>query len=84
MAATIATAIGEDKGRSKSETRLGSVCATGKAATWQTFAECTVWADGSGYLQVKRGTQTIIINFGAETGELRPIVTGLDESWTAS
>ena len=36
MAATIATATTEDKARTKETHRLGSLCATGEAATWRT------------------------------------------------
>lgn len=53
MAATIATATGQDKSRSKTETRLGSEAATGKAATWHTEASVTVWKDGHGMFELR-------------------------------
>jgi hypothetical protein len=60
MAATIATAIGHDTtGRSKTTTRLGSQASTGKAATWRTFGEITLWADGRVEVSVKRDGKTI-------------------------
>lgn len=67
MANTIATAIGSDSSRDKSETRLGSVSSTGKAATYRTFAEAFVRKDGSGYVEVKRDGKVIhIFEFDAE------------------
>ena len=67
MAATIATATGEDRSRTKTTHRLGSVCATGEAATWRTFATATVWADGSGHVKVRRDGRTLhAFAFGSE------------------
>lgn len=68
MAATIATAIGIDKsGSTKEATRLGSHSSIGKAATYRTFAEVGVNADGSGYVVVRRDDKTIVfMDFAAE------------------
>jgi len=54
MAATIATAIGNDSTRRKETHRLGSQSAEGRAATWRTFASVIVTADGRWSVLVKR------------------------------
>lgn len=57
MAATIATAIGHDPNRDKTVTRLGHHASSGFASTWYTFTECHVRKDGSGYVEVRRGSR---------------------------
>ena len=54
MANTIATAIGQDRTRRKEVHRLGSCSATVKAATWRTFVNAIVYADGSGRVTITR------------------------------
>jgi hypothetical protein len=67
MAATIATATGQDKSRTKETHRLGSESSTGEAATWRTFATATVWRDGSGTVTVRRDGKLIhSFDFGPE------------------
>ena len=67
MAATIATARGADSSRVKETHRLGSRYSTAEAATWRTFATVTVWADGSGTVEVKRDGATLHrFAFGSE------------------
>ena len=68
MAATIATATGEDQTRTKKAHRLGSRSATGEAATWNTFATAHVRRDGSGYITVRRDGRTLhAFEFGPES-----------------
>jgi len=59
MAATIATATGADKSRTKTTHRLGSEYATAEAATWRTFATVTVRRDGRVAVTVKRDGRTV-------------------------
>lgn len=60
MAKTIAICTGTDKnGRQKEVTRLGSDWAEGQANTWKTFTTCRVYADGSGYVLVRRNGVTL-------------------------
>jgi hypothetical protein len=67
MAKTIAIATGYDATRQKETQRLGSNAATARANTWHTFTTCHVDADGSGYVLVKRGTETLHrFEFGPE------------------
>ncbi len=67
MAATIASAWGEDNNRMKETHRLGARSATAEAATWRTFARAFVSKDGSGYVQVKRdGVIIHAFSFGPE------------------
>jgi hypothetical protein len=67
MAATIATATGHDRSRSKATHRLGSEWADATAATWRTFATVTVRKDGSGVVSVIRdGTTIHAFDFGPE------------------
>lgn len=67
MAATIATAYGTDRTRTKEAHRLGSQSATAKAATWRTFARAYVARDGSGSVVVQRDGVTIhTFEFGPE------------------
>lgn len=67
MAATIAKAIGYDMTRVKQVQRLGSACARAEANTWETFATAYIKADGSGYVEVKRGGRLLHrFDFGAE------------------
>lgn len=67
MAATIARATGHDSTRSKTVGRLGSQAAEVEAATWQTFVTAYVNRDGAGYVEVKRGQETIHrFEFGPE------------------
>lgn len=54
MANTIARATGHDSSRSKETTRLGSRSAQTQAATWRTFVDAEVWADGRVQITVKR------------------------------
>jgi hypothetical protein len=80
MAATIAECTGQDSTRVKTAHKLGSRSATGRAATYTTFAECHVNADGSGYIQVERtmpvyGVQRIHIPFGPESSTLLESLT---------
>jgi len=56
MANCMATAIGSDKTRDKNTHRLGSDSAWAEAATWHTFAVAYVEKDGSGYVEVRRGS----------------------------
>lgn len=73
MAKCIAYCTGYDRSREKTDHRLGSVAAEGRAATWETFAEAFVRADGSGHVQVKRGGETIhYFEFPAEGQPLVP------------
>jgi len=68
MAATIATATGNDSNRSKTVHRLGSQYSNVIAATWRTFAYATVMRDGSGYVEVIRdGVKIHRFDFGAES-----------------
>lgn len=67
MAATIATAYGIDRSRTKEAHRLGSQAARCQAATWRTFADVSVNADGSGSVEVKRdGVVIHSFEFGPE------------------
>lgn len=59
MAKTIATATGYDKSRVKEVTRLGSEYSMAEAATYKTFAKVVVFADGSGYVEVKQNGKSI-------------------------
>ncbi len=59
MAKTIATATGNDKTRTKETHRLGSVSSSGEAATWRTFANVTIFADGHGFVEVIRDYKVI-------------------------
>lgn len=67
MAATIAKCIGVDlpgrsalsQGRMKEAHRLGTDHSIAQANTWRTFSECVVWADGHGYVEVKRDDKVI-------------------------
>ena len=57
MAATIAKAQGFTKDghpKNSEATRLGGGYSVAKAATWRTFAEVIIFADGHGVLEVKR------------------------------
>lgn len=65
MANTIARCVGQDRTRTKEATRMGSECASGAASTWRTFTTCTVWADGHGYVEVRRD-QVVIHRFEFE------------------
>lgn len=67
MAATIARATGYDSSRVKETHRLGSRAAEATAATWRTFATVTVYADGSGTVEIKRdGERLHAFAFGSE------------------
>lgn len=67
MAATIATARGMDTSRVKETHRLGSRAAEATAATWRTFATVTVYADGSGSINITRDGETLHrFAFGSE------------------
>lgn len=59
MAATIAKAYGDPGGKS----------ATAQANTWETFTEAHVFADGSGYVEVRRAGVGAVcrIRFTAES-----------------
>jgi hypothetical protein len=71
MAKTIARAIGYDNGRRKETHRLGSVSSFAEAATWRTFAQAEVKADGSGFIRVVRDGQTMFgWDFGPESEKL--------------
>lgn len=70
MAATIARATGHDSVRSKRVHRLGSHSSAVQAATYQTFAEAVVYADGSGEIRVRRNGRTFCYDFGPETERL--------------
>lgn len=65
MAATRATAIGDHGTRSRRVTRVGHASATGHADTWCTFTVCHVNRDGSGYVEVRRGSRGL----GGRTNE---------------
>ena len=80
-AATRATCIGADNGRTKRDSRLGSQWAEGTAATWQTFATAFVKRDGSGYIEVRRGNDEIHIRFGPEDGPLPTINSQILDSF---
>lgn len=71
MAATIARAQGFQKdgsAKNSEATRLGHGYSTAKAATWRTFAEVTVWADGHGEVEVKRDGEILhTFRFEAES-----------------
>lgn len=70
MAATIAYCTGYDSSREKTEHRLGSQAAEGRAATWRTEAVAYVDRDGSGYVLVRnlRSGETIHrYEFGPES-----------------
>lgn len=54
MANTIAQAWGIDRTKVKETHRLGHEAAKVQAATWRTFAEATVRADGSGFVEIRR------------------------------
>ncbi len=70
MAATIARAQGFQKNgsaKNSEATRLGHGYSVAKAATWRTFAEVTVWADGRVEVEVKRdGVLLTRFDAGAE------------------
>jgi hypothetical protein len=68
MAATIAKATGVDRtGRTKATHRLGSHYSEATAATWRTFATVTVYADGSGTVDIRRDGATLhAFAFGSE------------------
>lgn len=67
MAATIATATGHDRARTKETHRLGSEAAEVVAATWRTFVTATVRKDGSGQVSIRRdGRQIHFFDFGPE------------------
>jgi hypothetical protein len=59
VAKTIAIAVGEDSSRRKEVHRLGSQCSTGQANTYKTFSSTTIWADGSGFFELKRKGEII-------------------------
>jgi hypothetical protein len=68
MAATIAHARGYDSARVKETHRLGSCLSWVQAATWRTFAEAEVYADGRGFVRVLRdGHEVHRFEFGPET-----------------
>jgi hypothetical protein len=68
MAATRVVAYGEDKNRVKECSRLGSKCSSAVVATWNTFIESEVWADGHGYVTVKQNGKKILdFTFPKET-----------------
>lgn len=69
-AATIAKATGADSTRVKETHRLGSLSSRAEANTYETFATAYVERDGSGYIEVKRRSNTFHFTFGPETGEL--------------
>jgi hypothetical protein len=67
MAATIARATGYDYSRVKETHRLGSRKSSATAATFRTFATVTVYADGSGSVDVTRDGRTLhAFGFGSE------------------
>jgi hypothetical protein len=69
MAATIARATGHDSTRTKEKHTLGSVASTVEAATYRTFAEAEVYADGHGEVLVRRDGEVIHrFEFGPEDG----------------
>lgn len=73
MAATIARAQGyrrDGSPQNREATRLGSGMAEAMANTWKTFTECSIKADGSGYIRVGRGSRSFIYTFGPESEEL--------------
>jgi hypothetical protein len=75
MAATIAYATGGDSTREKETHRIGSKYASGKAATWHTTAEVTVFADGHGIFTLKRdGYAVCEVSWDGEKAE-RPFET---------
>jgi len=83
MAATIAKCFGEDSTRTKDAHRLGSKSATAQANTWQTFTECHVNADGSGYVSVIReGLVLCLYKFGPESAPLPTKYVHTEESDT--
>ena len=59
MAKCIAEAWGNDTNRQKYVHRLGSRSAQVRAATWHTFADVEVYADGSGFVTIKQHGKTI-------------------------
>lgn len=67
MANTIATCWGYDRGRTKTDHRLGSVAAAAEVATWHTKAHVNIQADGSGNASVVRdGRVLLTFAFGPE------------------
>ncbi len=73
MAACIARAQGFTKSgdaRNNETTRLGSGSVTVQAATWRTFVDVTVFADGSGLVTVRRqhaGDKTLLHQFAFDS-----------------
>ncbi len=54
---------------------LGSKCSMAYANTWRTFTTCVVYADGSGYVTVKRdGTVIHEFSFPSENESTEKIV----------
>lgn len=80
MAATIATAWGEDSTRTKETHRLGSRSATAEAATWNTFAQAFVNKNGSGYISVRQhGKLLARVTFGPEDETTFVRIEGKDQ-----
>jgi hypothetical protein len=59
MAKTIATAYGYDSERTKETHRLGSRAAGAEVATWQTFIDSHIVAEGQGSANIKRGNERV-------------------------
>ena len=48
-------------------TRLGHGSVKAQADTWRTFTTCSIWADGSGYVEVTRNGKSLHrFEFGPE------------------
>jgi hypothetical protein len=74
MGATIARATGYDSSRVKEAHRLGSRKSSATAATWRTFATVTVYADGSGTVDITRdGERLHAFAFGSENVNGEPV-----------
>ena len=54
MAATRGLVWGYDKSRTKERSTLGSVSCEATVATWNTFIESYIRADGTGHVRIKR------------------------------
>ena len=59
MAATRGIVWGYDKTRTKERSTLGSAACEASVATWNTFIESFIRADGTGYVTIKRDGKII-------------------------
>jgi hypothetical protein len=79
MAATRGTVQGYTKAgnaQQGQQSALGGGSVEAHADTWKTFSRCAVRADGSGYIEVRRGDKIIYFYFGPETDELEVVRRG--------